>query len=68
MANWCVPCRSGVVPLVVLADDQSELNETFLVRLISVAGGAILDSRKTNVTLMVGSCICPSTYFVSGVL
>jgi hypothetical protein len=45
--------RSGVVPLVVLADDQSELNETFLVRLSGVAGGAILDSRKTNVTLMI---------------
>lgn len=42
------------MPLVVVADDQSELDETFLVQLGSVAGGALLDTRRTNVTLTVG--------------
>ena len=43
----------GVVPLVVLADDRAEVEETFLVRLVSVAGGALLDTTKANITVTV---------------
>eukprot|EP00118_Oscarella_pearsei_P022727 m.265821 g.265821 ORF g.265821 m.265821 type:complete len:6112 (+) comp40493_c2_seq23:779-19114(+) len=45
--------RSGVLSLVVIADDTSELEETFRITLKSVAGGALLDSTRTNTTLTI---------------